>query len=260
MNNIQYIVKEAEEFVKNTNLNKVKELNGMEIFDVPLVAVAAAGDPLFLKLKEEEVVGNDHMTPVEWMPEAKSVISYFLPFTEKVRKANRKKKDLPALEWLYGRIEGEMVNRELCKFLVEKIKSLNGKALVPAQDSRFNIKEYRSNWSERHVAYISGLGTFSLSKSLITEKGCAGRLGSIIVDIKYEPTKRNYKGIYDYCTQCGACIERCPAKAIDRLGKKHKPCNDFLNNVTKKLFAPRYGCGKCQTAVPCERRIPVKNL
>ena len=36
-----------------------------------------------------------------------------------------------------------------------------------------------STWSERHVAYVSGLGTFGLSGGLITAKGQAVRLGSV---------------------------------------------------------------------------------
>lgn len=258
MKDIKDIINQAGEFIINTNYNKVEELNGIHLFDVPIIGVADANDPLFLKLKDKDAVGDGHMTPLEWMPKAKAVISYFLPFTEAVRKANRKSKELPAIEWLYGRIEGETVNRELAKLLAEKITDMGGEAIIPAMDSRFTAKNYKSNWSERHVAFISGLGTFGLSKSIITEKGAAGRLGSIIVSIPFKATERKYEGIYDYCSQCGACINRCPAQAIDRSGKKHEPCDNFLTNVTKKLFSPRYGCGKCQTAVPCEYKIPVK--
>lgn len=259
MNDIEGICKEIKEFMRNTSFNKVEELDGMEIFETPIVGIATADDPLFTILKEENVVGTHYMTPIEWLPKAKAVIAYFLPFTKRVREANRLKKDLPALEWLYGRIEGETVNNEIRKFLVEKIIQIGGEALVPAQDPRFTIKGYASNWSERHTAYIAGLGTFSLSKSLITEKGCAGRIGSIIVSIPYEPTKRKYHDLYEYCSNCGACIRRCPVQAIDATGKKHEPCDTFLSNVTMKRFAPRYGCGKCQTAVPCEYKVPVKD-
>ena len=33
---------------------------------------------------------------------------------------------------------------------------------------------------------------------------------------------------------------------------------EALLEETKKKYAPRYGCGKCQTKVPCESRIPGK--
>ena len=70
------------------------------------------------------------------------------------------------------------------------------------------------------------------------------------------PTPRRYRGVYDYCTRCGACVRRCPARAISlETGKDQLACWTFLNR-TKLRCAPRYGCGKCQVAVPCERRIP----
>lgn len=258
MHTVEDIVKISKKFIESTHLNKAEDLKGMEIYDAPLIGIASAKDSLFLKLKEEGVIGEQHMTPLEWMSNAKTVISYFLPFTEAIRKANRENKDLPAKEWLYGRVEGQIVNDELSKFLAEKIKESGEDAVIPAIDPRFKDKNYRSNWSERHVAFIAGLGTFGLSKSLITEKGCAGRFGSVIVSVDLAPTERKYESTYEYCSECGACINRCPVHAIDKLGKKHEPCREFLDNVTKVRFAPRYGCGKCQTAVPCESRIPVK--
>lgn len=120
------------------------------------------------------------------------------------------------------------------------------------------VNEYTfgSNWSERHAAYVCGLGTFGLSKGLITEKGMAGRFASIIIDTEMIPDKRAYAGIYDYCTMCGACVRRCPAGAISKEnGKNHNICNEWLQKMGKK-YAPRYGCGLCQTKVPCESRIP----
>ena len=53
------------------------------------------------------------------------------------------------------------------------MKAMGGDALAPAIDSRFDIAQRRSNWSERHAAFAAGLGSFGLSKSPITVKGCA---------------------------------------------------------------------------------------
>ena len=76
-------------FTKNSSQNFVDELNMMQIWDPPLVGVAGASDPLWEKMKEPQVIGPDHLTPKEWLPGAKSVISYFLPFTEHIRNSNR---------------------------------------------------------------------------------------------------------------------------------------------------------------------------
>jgi epoxyqueuosine reductase QueG len=225
-----------------------------KIFDFLIFGIASADDKLFETLKAEEIIGINHMSPKEWFPEAKTVISYFLPFSEEVRKANRIM-GLPAKEWLYGRYEGEIFNNALREYLANWFIGKGFKAIAPALDSRFKVVNIRSNWSERHIAYISGLGTMSLSCSIITRRGSAGRLGSIVVDLELEPTIRPYKEKDEYCTQCGLCIPRCPPSAITSFGKDHIICKGYCD-MTLELYRPRYGCGKCQTAVPCEARIP----
>ena len=115
---------------------------------------------------------------------------------------------------------------------------------------------FSSNWSERHAAYVCGLGTFSLTRAVITKKGCAGRFGRILTDLELEPDPRPYTGVYDYCTRCGACIRRCPVQAISlEQGKQQLPCR-LRSLETQRRYAPRYGCGKCQTKIPCQDRIP----
>jgi len=54
---------------------------------------------------------------------------------------------------------------------------------------------------------------------------------------------------------CGVCIPRCPVGSIRAEGKELATCQAYLDFIRKK-FAPRYGCGKCQTGVPCEATIP----
>jgi epoxyqueuosine reductase len=255
MENLKEIIQTITDFLDHDPSNYVPDLSNLRIYDVPLVGLASALDPLFTKLKAPEVAGPQHMTPREWLPEAQTVIAYFLPFTAAVREANREK-GLPAVEWLYGRIEGEKCNELLRAFLKEKVEECGFKAVAPSIDPRFKKANRRSNWSERHAAFIAGLGTFGLNKSLITVKGCAGRYGSIIVSRKYEPTPRPYQDVYEYCTMCGECIPRCPSGAITVKGKDVNTCGDYLDNIIKLRYAPRYGCGKCQTNVPCEHSLP----
>lgn len=162
------------DFTRNSEQNFLDDLDMMQIYDKPLISVATAYDPLWEKLKDPQVIGPHHLTPEEWLVEAKSVISYFLPFTEDIRTSNRSK-GLPSKEWLYGRYEGEMFNTSLRSFIVGEIESSGAKALAPVFDKRFEIFNHVSNWSERHAAFIAGLGTFSLNDSLITSFGAAGR-------------------------------------------------------------------------------------
>ncbi|MDU4962549.1 MAG: epoxyqueuosine reductase [Sporomusaceae bacterium] len=239
------------EFVKNSPLNR---LGDRQIFDEPLIGVAAADDVLFDSLKQADVVCPQHLSPREWLPEAKAVIAFFLPFSECVRAANRKP-GVAAREWMIGRIEGEQVNDALRRHLLSTLQTDGCKAVVPPMDDRYAVVHRRSNWSERHVAFIAGLGTFSLSRSLITQKGSAGRLGSVIVDRELAATPRAYRQREAYCTHCGACILRCPPLAITDTGKDNAVCGEYLDRVLAR-FHPRYGCGKCQTGVPCEAGNP----
>jgi epoxyqueuosine reductase QueG len=242
-------------------------LAGTRIFGQPLIGFAAAGDRYFAGLKKPGVVGPHLLLPAEWLQQAKTVISIFFPFTEEVRAANRRDTNWPSETWLHGRIEGQALILDLCTYIETLLRQEGYETLVPALDSRFlgrdpGVKDksrqayYSSNWSERHAAYAAGLGTFGLSRGIITRAGIAGRFGSLITQAYFEPSLRPYTGIYDYCTRCGACAARCPVKAISlEGGKRHPPCSEFLDRTLTK-HKPRYGCGKCQTGVPCESRIP----
>lgn len=242
-------------FVHTSPLNRVAELEDLRLFDSPLIGIASASDELFQRLQHPEAVGKNHLLPSDWLPGAKTVLSYFLPFTKEVRSSNRQA-GLPSQEWLYGRIEGQTFNNALVMMLVEKLQQAGHQAVSPSLDSRFQITNRRSNWSERHVAFIAGLGTLSLNRSLITKSGAAGRIGSMVTDLQLPVTPRYYSEIEANCSHCGACIRRCPPQAISETGKDHAICAAYLDEVLQR-FTPRYGCGKCQTAVPCEAGIPV---
>lgn len=256
----------VKEFVETSELNYISKeeaieerLVGLRLYAEPIFGYGSAADPLFHELKKEEVIGPHILLPEEWLEGAATVISYFLPFTEEVKKSNREAEYWPSHEWLHARIEGQRFMLALSDYVKSLLTEADYQAIVPASDTRFQANTsgpYTSNWSERHAAYIGGLGTFGLSKGLITRKGIAGRFGSTITTAGFEPTARNYTGLYDYCTRCGACVKRCPVGTISlEEGKKHPDCAAFLRS-TKEKFPPRLGCGKCQTGVPCESKIP----
>lgn len=264
----QDLIKLITNYTINSSYNYIsreaaisEDLAGMRIFDNPLVGFASAGDENFNLLKSPEVIGEHFIHPKEWLPESKTVISIFFPFTEKVKTSNKKDMAWPSSEWLHGRIEGQDFIKKLLLYIKSELEHEGFKTMVPIMDQRFKCDEkekFTSNWSERHIAFVCGLGTFGLSKGLITKNGVAGRFGSIITELEFQPDIREYKGIYEYCSMCGKCAENCPANAISlEKGKIHKPCSEFIDK-TKEKFNPRYGCGKCQVNVPCESGIPKK--
>jgi len=240
--------------------NTLKAHGGMRIWNEPLVAFADAGDFMFERLRDPAVGMPAFRPPGEWLPGAKTVISYFLPFSEEVRSSNYRP-GLPSQEWCSARIEGEAFNDNLRRFLVAHLEALGYRAVAPALAQGYTAGEFTSNWSERHVAFTAGLGTFGLSRSLITQQGSAGRFGSIVTDLDVEATPRSYVTHYSHCPwlnrgECGACIDRCPSGAITPEGKDKKVCKRYIDEVVRPMFHPRYGCAKCQTRVPCETRIP----
>lgn len=250
------------------NVVDIPGIGDIRIYDTPLIAFAEANDQLFEQYKQPEIVGDHYFTPTEWLPSAKTVISFFLPFTDEVRSSNRVDRTDPSQEWLYGRIEGQAFITEFMTGLQQLLQEIGIECCVPSQDERFGIQvemtssngiadfHADSKWSERHAAYACGLGTFGLSRGLISEKGIAGRYASIIVSETWQATKRNYTGIDDYCIKCGVCAKNCPAHAITlENGKNNILCNSHVEKMKAK-YSPRYGCGKCQVGVPCENRAP----
>lgn len=236
----------------------------VKLFDKPLIGYGDVFDKEFLKLKDEKIIGEHFYLPTEWFSDGKTVISFFFPFTETVRKSNIDG-DWPSREWLHGRIEGQGFLNLFISKMAEFLNSEGGKQLIPSLDERFYLinhsdegPSFTSNWSERHVAYVCGLGTFGLSKGIITEKGMAGRFCSLITDLTLPITERKYSSYDEYCTYCGRCIVKCPVNAISiEKGKEHLPCSEYNQKVMDKEV-DYYGCGKCQVNVPCENRIPYK--
>ncbi|MDR1533861.1 MAG: epoxyqueuosine reductase [Planctomycetota bacterium] len=245
------------------------ELAGLRIYaPPPLIGVAAAADPLFRELRRPEVAGRNFRLPEEWLPGAASVISLFFPFTTRVVESNRRDPEWPSPEWLHARIEGQRFNDAFSAGLAERLRSAGFAAVAPALHPEFRVwrrgqaetgegPDYASNWSERHVAYVAGLGTFGLSAALITRLGVAGRLASVVTRLELPPTPRPYRAYDEYCLYCGACARRCPCLAISRekRRKDRRICAAFLE-LTKHKYRPRYGCGKCYVNVPCQSGNP----
>lgn len=243
-------------------------LVSVKLFEAPLVGIAAAGNPQFAQLKQEAVVGEHFRLPGEWLEGAQSVVSLFFPFTAAIRASNREAPGYPSKGWLNGRIEGQAFISQFTRQLASLLNEKGCRAVGPCVSDQFFAntdheghglpKRYTSNWSERHVAYLCGLGTLSLSKGLITDKGVAGRLTSLITSLPLPPDAVRFSAYDENCILCGRCAANCPAKAISlERGKDHALCSAFLNKVMAEN-APWYGCGKCQVDVPCEAGNPRK--
>ncbi len=277
----EWITSVIENFILNSPENSLQNIAQEKAFAKPLVGFARGDDPLFDAFKEH--VGPFSMTPWEVFAltfgagglQAKdlTVISYVLPQTDATKTDNRKENRFPAERWARARIFGEAVNVKLRKHIVETLGQAGVQAVAPLLTMQFSVRisdKYglSSTWSERHAAFAAGLGTFGLCDGLITPAGKAMRVGSVVAKVAVAPTLRPYTHHQAYCLfysqgTCKKCVSRCPVGAISEAGKDKAVCMKHVRSTSryvKETFGfEGYGCGLCQTGVPCESRIPGKN-
>jgi epoxyqueuosine reductase QueG len=213
------------------------------------------------------------------MPAHLSVISWILPAVEETRKSNRAETRIPSRLWSHTRWYGEKFNEKLRTHVAGLLTDMGYLAAAPMLQPYFKVytneKGPYSNWSERHLAYAAGHGTFSLSDGLITERGIAIRCGNVVTSLVLPASPRTATSPYSNClfyvgVNCRACIDRCPAGAITETGHDKIKCRQYLLDIgysVKAFLRDGYdndksvaGCGLCQTKVPCEFQNPTKKL
>ncbi len=264
----ELIQEEIRRFVRESPDNRFPD-GGAPYFDAPLAGFAAADDPLFTEYRQ--IIGPFHRTPGEILPEAATVICWSIPVTRPTRESNRREERFPSREWALTRNNGEAFNAALRRHLVAWLEGDGHRAVAPQlapgwlelEDPAVGIA---STWSERHAAYAAGLGTFSLNDALITPRGIAHRLGSVVTTLHLPPTPRTapnhrYNCLWHREGSCGACIGRCPVGALSPKGHDKAKCRAYVYGTVPQAVAEQYGvaqtgCGLCQTRVPCEAVVP----
>jgi epoxyqueuosine reductase len=273
--------------LRDPALNTLQDPANERAWADPLVGFSCGDDPLYKQYKE--YVGPFHWTPVEAFvaafPDSEvaadelTVISWVLPQTEATREDNRRQETFPAERWARARVYGEQANDKLRQRIADALSAQGHQAVAPVlapgwKSMRSDWYVFSSTWSERHAAYASGMGTFGLCDGLITPAGKAVRLGSVVARIQIPPTRRSYNDRHAYCLFfsghkdsrtggriCGRCMARCPVGAITEAGHDKDKCSEHTSRTTAKYVRSQYGfngygCGLCQTGVPCEFRIP----
>jgi epoxyqueuosine reductase QueG len=225
----------------------------------PLVAYADAHDSMFYDLKD--IVSPSHALPTDLLIEAKTVVTYFIPFDEAIVKSNIKGRTC-SKAWVDAYTETNQLIADLNVYLKNELYKLGYKSNIIPPTHKLDSDHLFSNWSHRHVAFIAGLGKFGLNNMLITESGCCGRIGSFVTDLKIEPTIRKTEEncLYKLMNICNKCSDRCPNNALtvdyfDRQ-KCYEMCmyNDkFLTDDGKSDI-----CGKCLVNLPCSMINPLK--
>ena len=123
--------------------------------------------------------------------------------------------------------------------------------------------------SDRHLAYLAGLGFFGMNGMLINEEfGSKVFIAGIVTDCELEEDKPVENSI---CAKCRKCIEICPGGAIgDDFGFDENKCVSFLTQKKGELSEQEekiikesgyiWGCDICQNVCPYNYSIKYTNI
>lgn len=278
--------------------NLLPDFDGQAIFGHLEIGIVDGDDPIFGVFRD--VVAPGHLIPRELLdrenPDATrgariSVVSWALPFSEEVRRSNRDG-EWPSALYSVARNNGGALNRELARRVVEALRKESFMAVSPMLTDAYDVFRlpkavFGSTWSERHVAFAAGLGTFGLNGFLITASGAMVRLGSFVTDAPLDPgpdrpADHRAACLADGGRECGRCLDRCPAGAISPAGLAKEDCYRRRNEIRGRslgLYVERYrmtrsdiikggnrapgfslGCALCASGVPCEDRDPFATM
>lgn len=288
-----------DEKFEESDLNYLPEkYGGGKIFSNPLIGVAQGNDSIFFKFKES--VGSEHYTPLEmWLANGQKqipasslhTVSIIYPFTNEIRKESitpitLPKMVLPAEIYSVARNFAKGFRNYIMEQIVHFFQNKGYNAVSGKLSEAYTLvakKDFYSTWSENHIAFAAGLGTFGLHEGLITDLGCNIRLASVITDAPLNITLRKSDEPYANCLYyakgtCRECARNCPANAITEKGYDKTKCNKYRNKVAREMVprikpilksysrrinwkykAHNYpvGCELCQFGVKCMDKNPM---
>lgn len=236
-------------------------------WDEPLVGFANANHPDIFKLKE--IISEQHVMPNEVLTSPTIIIAYFVPFTKELANTNKGQGDVASPEWARTYEETNTMFGNLNQYLIEEVTKMGYEAGISKESTTFDRERLISNWSQRHIARIAGLGTFGMNNMLITPKGCCGRYSTVVTNLDVVPDKplEEEYCLYKSKAVCGVCIKHCPSGALTLDGYDRKKCfqvclknaeiykgfgSSYLDETGKNTnSAGSEVCGKCVVNVPC---------
>jgi len=226
-----------------------------KIWRKPIVSFCSSDD-----VERIRRIHCEHASPYEMLSSARSVIVYFIPFSERVVRSNIAGVR-PSKLWARAYVATNMLIERINERIKRRLENLGYKTVKIPPTHNFDERTLTSRWSHKHVAYIAGLGTFGIHTMIITEKGCCGRLGSLITEAEFEfgePMKEELC-LYKRGVDCLECVKRCPFGALSLEGLDRRRCyNVLLDNDAyySNIRQPTDVCGKCCCGVPCDVKAP----
>lgn len=92
-------------------------------------------------------------------------------------------------------------------------------ATIPLSDPYeiHNDRKAIADFSQRHVAVAAGLGSFGRHNLVIHPRfGTRVNFISIVTNLTLQPSTKPNE---DFCIHCNLCVENCPGKALEEVGK-----------------------------------------
>ncbi len=204
-------------------------------------------------------------------PATLSVVSLaFLMNTRSVEE-NAAARDYPARSWYETRKQWNAFHPETARRTIAWLAGRGVRAVCPPfatsyWESMGIDRPHGSAWSERHVGWACGLGTFGLQGAFITDEGVCLRLMSFVVAAPFtaygEPDPDPFGGcLQAHGETCGICADRCPSGGVTRQGRNIAACRATVGarngaHARTALHIDAYACGLCMTATPCALRRP----
>ena len=206
---------ELASFIEATIQRLVAQAETRTEYRAPLVGFAAADDPRFARLRH--VAEPSHLLPADLLPGARSVVSFFLPFAPSVVEANARQREEVAREWAVAYIETNALIARITAHLIEALAQRGIRAAAEPATHNFDPVSLISRWSHKSVAVIAGLGSFGVHQMVITDAGCTGRFGSLVLDadLPTAPAAPRERCLYFSDGSCLECVQRCPVGALD---------------------------------------------
>lgn len=238
-----------------------QEMGLENYWQAPLVAFASAEDPRFHQIKKWGQPA--HQLPTDLLPEARTVVAYFLPFLPAIPQSNRNGR-LASRQWGNAYIQTNQLIAHLNAFLKAQLEQAGFQTAFAQATHNFDESSLMSCWSHRHVAYLAGLGNFGLNNMLITEKGCCGRVGTLVTSapINCRPPVPAETCLYRHNGSCGACVNRCVNGSLTKEAFHRHRCYEMCLENAAALSAIGLAdvCGKCTVGLPCSGENPVGRL
>jgi epoxyqueuosine reductase QueG len=250
-----------KKMIRDFILSYPKRRQVNNIWRKPIIGFASAQDPLFNQFKK--IIRPTHATPNELLPGAKSVVAYFIPFAKTLHKENFDMEYYSSRSWAVAYLATNRLISSINDSLKVELESRGQRVALIPPTHNFDEQSLMSDWSHRHVAYVAGIGRFGHNNLIITEKGCSGRVGSMVTDLILEPSPRFN---HEFCLHkagidCLKCVERCRYEALYAAKYDRHACyrQCLVNDRYYRDLDLTDVCGKCSAMVPCSVTNPVKN-